>query len=68
MNPIIKNTGALRSRITAVALTATVASLSLLTTSGAAAQHPTLVVYSAQGYDSAAVTAFNKTNPGFTVT
>lgn len=69
MNPITKYKGALRSRITAVALTTTVASLSMLTTiSDAAAQHPTLVVYSAQGYDSAAVTAFNKTNPGFTVT
>ncbi len=69
MNLSIKNTGALRSRITAVALAATVASLSLLSSSsGAAAQHPTLVVYSAQGYDSAAVTAFNKTNPGFKVT
>lgn len=68
MNLPTKNTGALRLRITAVALAATVASLPLLTTTSGAANQPTLVVYSAQGYDSASVTAFNKTNPGFKVT
>lgn len=63
------NPRALRSRIVAAALTAAVASLPLVAISaGAAAKAPTLVVYSAQGYDSAAVTAFNKTHPGFTVT
>ncbi|HUX05080.1 MAG TPA: extracellular solute-binding protein [Acidimicrobiales bacterium] len=66
--PNIKN--APRVRIAGMALAATMASLFLVTLSaGASAKKgPTLVVYSAQGYDSAAVTAFNKTNPGFTVT
>ena len=47
------------------------ASLSLSTlgaVSATAAQRPTLVVYSAQGYDSAVVKAFNATHPGFNVT
>lgn len=62
-------TGALRRRITAVGLAATVAALSMFALSaGATAQGPTLVVYSAQGYDSVAVKAFNKTHPGFSVT
>jgi iron(III) transport system substrate-binding protein len=53
----------------AIALAATCASLSLVAVSaGAAGNGPTLVVYSAQGYDSAAVKAFNATHPGFTVT
>ncbi len=39
-----------------------------LTNDAGAAQGPTLVVYSAQGYDKAAVAAFNSTHPGFTVT
>ena len=33
-----------------------------------AASNPGFVLYSAQGYDHAAVAAFNATNPGFTVT
>ncbi len=70
MNSATKTPGALRSRITSVALAAAVASLSMFAVSANAAANkgPTLVVYSAQGYDSAAVKAFNATNPGFTVT
>ena len=70
MNHATKTKGALHLRITTVAIAATLASLSVVyAAAGAAAKKgPTLVVYSAQGYDSAAVTAFNKTNPGFTVT
>jgi iron(III) transport system substrate-binding protein len=63
--------GAVRSRITAVVLASSVASLSLLAVSAvsvSAAQGPTLVVYSAQGYDSAVVKAYNATHPGFAVT
>lgn len=37
-------------------------------TSAHAASNPGFVLYSAQGYDHAAVTAFNATHPGFTVT
>ncbi|MDE3082657.1 MAG: extracellular solute-binding protein [Acidobacteriota bacterium] len=40
----------------------------LVPASIASAAGPTLVVYSAQGYDKAAVDAFNATHPGFTVT
>ncbi|HUV57975.1 MAG TPA: extracellular solute-binding protein [Acidimicrobiales bacterium] len=63
--------GAFRSRITTVVLAAALASLSLSTLSAVsanAAQGPTLVVYSAQGYDSAVVKAYNATHPGFPVT
>ncbi len=66
MNPIRK-TSARRFRFALVALAPVVASLSLLGVPSGAAE-PTLVVYSAQGYDSAAVTAFNHTHPGFSVT
>jgi len=45
-----------------------VASLSLVSVSVSAASNPGFVLYSAQGYDSAAVAAFNATHPGFTVT
>ncbi|NNN01152.1 MAG: extracellular solute-binding protein [Acidimicrobiaceae bacterium] len=63
--------GAVRSRVGAVVLAASVASLSLIAVpavSANGAQGPTLVVYSAQGYDSAVVKAYNATHPGFTVT
>jgi iron(III) transport system substrate-binding protein len=57
------------SRLSAVVLAASVLSLSLFAASAtAAAKGPTLVVYSAQGYDAASVKAFLKTNPGFNVT
>ncbi|MDE3223416.1 MAG: extracellular solute-binding protein [Acidobacteriota bacterium] len=39
-----------------------------LAKSASAGQGPTLVVYSAQGYDKATVDAFNATHPGFNVT
>jgi len=47
-----------------------VAGIATLTSvsTAAASSKPTLVVYSAQGYDSATVKAFLKTNPGFNVT
>ena len=57
------------ARLTAAVLAATVTSLSIVSvTAGASSTGPTLVVYSAQGYDKATVAAFNRTNPGFTVT
>src|ERR1700677_3644939 len=45
-----------------------VASLTVLAGSAHAASNPGFVLYSAQGYDQASVTAFNATKPGFTVT
>ncbi len=68
MNFSTQTKGALRSRITAVTLVITVASLSLLNVTAGAAANPGFVLYSAQGYDKATVTAFNATHPGFTVT
>ena len=68
MNFATQTKGALRSRITAMMLVVTVASLSLLNVAAGAAANPGFVLYSAQGYDKAAVTAFNATHPGFTVT
>jgi iron(III) transport system substrate-binding protein len=44
------------------------ASLTVLAGSAHGASNPGFVLYSAQGYDHAAVTAFNATHPGFTVT
>ena len=71
MKPLPTNQRGLRSRFTATAIAASVASLSLLSRPRRRTpppKGPTLVVYSAQGYDHAAVAAFIKTNPGFTVT
>jgi iron(III) transport system substrate-binding protein len=63
------HSSALRKRIAMVTLAGTVASLSLVISAGAgASSNPGFVLYSAQGYDQASVTAFNKTDPGFTVT
>jgi len=47
---------------------ATIASLVALAAPAHAVSNPGFVLYSAQGYDHAAVAAFNATNPGFTVT
>ena len=63
--------GRLRTRLSAVALAATVASLSVVLSSGAgagASSNPGFALYAAEGYDAAAVKAFNATHPGFTVT
>ena len=62
--------GGFRSRVVVGALVAVVASMSLsiVATVAGAASRPTLVVYSAQGYDKATVAAFNATHPGFSVT
>lgn len=49
------------------ALGVTATGMTLASQVAASASGPTLYVYSAQGYDSAAVAAFNATNPGFTV-
>jgi iron(III) transport system substrate-binding protein len=69
MNLHTKTKSVFRSRFLAVGLAATVASLSLVVSAGAgASSNPGFVLYSSQGYDQASVTAFNKTNPGFTVT
>jgi ABC-type glycerol-3-phosphate transport system substrate-binding protein len=69
MNLNHTHSGARLARRTGAALAATVLSLSVLTvTAEASSKGPTLVVYSAQGYDKASVAAFNRTNPGFTVT
>ena len=46
----------------------TIASLVTLSVPAHASSNPGFVLYSAQGYDHASVTAFNATNPGFTVT
>ncbi|MDE3064739.1 MAG: extracellular solute-binding protein, partial [Acidobacteriota bacterium] len=56
------------ARLVALALVATVVSLSLVHVAAGASANPGFVLYSAQGYDSAAVKAFNATHPGFTVT
>jgi iron(III) transport system substrate-binding protein len=60
----------LRKKFVAVAVTGAVASLSLVAASvpAHAVSNPGFILYSAQGYDQATVDAFNKTNPGFTVT
>ncbi len=58
-------------RLTAATIITAAASLSLISMGAGAsakASGPTLVVYSAQGYDSATVKAFNATHPGFNVT
>lgn len=52
----------------AAAVSALAASLVGIASTAHAASNPGFVLYSAQGYDSAAVTAFNATHPGFTVT
>lgn len=68
MNLSLHSSG-LRKRVALVTLAGTVASLSLVISAGAgASSNPGFVLYSAQGYDQASVTAFNKTHPGFTVT
>ena len=71
MNIATKKPGVRFARFTALALAATMIPMSLsMSGAGASAKAtgPTLVVYSAQGYDSATVKAFNATHPGFTVT
>ncbi len=60
--------GVWRRRTIALAAASTLSALSLSVSSAGASSGPTLVVYSAQGYDSAVVKAFNATHPGFTVT
>jgi iron(III) transport system substrate-binding protein len=59
---------AFRLRLATALAAVTVASLVLLTGQAHATSNPGFVLYSAQGYDHAAVTAFNATHPGFTVT
>jgi iron(III) transport system substrate-binding protein len=57
-----------RATLVGAVLAATTAWLVPAVSSAGAATGPTLVVYSAQGYDKAAVDAFNATHPGFNVT
>ncbi len=57
-----------RATIVGAVLAATTAWLVPAVSNAGAASGPTLVVYSAQGYDKASVDAFNATHPGFTVT
>ena len=57
-----------RLALGAVALATSVLAPAALTTTARAAANPGFVLYSAQGYDHAAVSAFNATHPGFTVT
>jgi iron(III) transport system substrate-binding protein len=59
---------AFRMRFATVLAAVTVASLVLLTGQAHASANPGFVLYSAQGYDHAAVAAYNATKPGFTVT
>jgi iron(III) transport system substrate-binding protein len=61
-------TNALRFRFVTVLSAVTIAALLSLAVPAHAASNPGFVLYSAQGYDHAAVVAFNATNPGFTVT
>jgi iron(III) transport system substrate-binding protein len=58
----------LRLGLAGAAVAATIASMVAFTVPAHASSNPGFVLYSAQGYDHAAVTAFNATNPGFTVT
>jgi iron(III) transport system substrate-binding protein len=58
----------LLSGFAAVLAVVTIASFVTFTKAAHATSNPGFVLYSAQGYDHAAVTAFNATNPGFTVT
>ena len=58
----------LRKKTIAVSAAVAVASLSLVSASASAEDNPGFVLYSSQGYAQAVVTAFNATNPGFTVT
>lgn len=57
-----------RSRLVVATIAAATALAGLVGTVRSGAATPTLVVYSAQGYDSAVVKAFNATHPGFNVT
>jgi iron(III) transport system substrate-binding protein len=59
---------ALRLPFAAVLAAVLAATLVTFTLPAHASSNPGFVLYSAQGYDHAAVTAFNATNPGFTVT
>src|ERR1700722_15034461 len=71
MNLHISKSGALRKRLALVALAGTVASLPVVISAGfdaGASSNPGFALYAAEGYDAAAVKAFNATNPGFTVT
>ncbi len=65
-NHIMKRAVLASAVLASAVLAATIAWL--VPTSIASAAGPTLVVYSAQGYDKAAVDAFNATHPGFAVT
>lgn len=60
--------GGLRKKAIAVSAAVAVASLSLITASANAEDNPGFVLYSSQGYAQSVITAFNATNPGFTVT
>lgn len=69
MKSFTKTKGALYARISVVvAVSALCSSVAAVGAHASSAHGPNLVVYSAQGYDAAAVAAFNKTNAGFTVT
>ena len=58
----------LRLPFAAVLATVLIATLVSFTRPAHASSNPGFVLYSAQGYDHASVTAFNATKPGFTVT
>ena len=58
----------LRIGLVGATAAATIAALVAFTVPAHASSNPGFVLYSAQGYDHAAVSAFNATNPGFTVT
>lgn len=68
MQTHIQTRHSLRSGLAAVLAAVTIASFVAFSKPAHAASNPGFVLYSAQGYDHAAVTAFNATNPGFTVT
>jgi iron(III) transport system substrate-binding protein len=71
MNLNLSKRGILRKRIALLALAGTTASLSFVISVSAgagASSNPGFALYAAEGYDAAAVKAFNATHPGFTVT
>ncbi|HEV2427794.1 MAG TPA: hypothetical protein VGS61_06215, partial [Acidimicrobiales bacterium] len=55
-------------RLVGALIAAVVAAPAVLVPAAHASSNPGFVLYSAQGYDHATVSAFNATHPGFTVT
>ncbi|HVB19086.1 MAG TPA: extracellular solute-binding protein [Acidimicrobiales bacterium] len=67
-NPLSMQSTRFRKFVVVAAAALSAVGVVTLSKGAGATSHPTLVVYSAQGYDKATVAAFNATHPGFTVT